>query len=336
MISVGVFLLAARFPGQDEGEVLRAATATAVAAEAVGFDGAWVAEHHFMSYGLCPSAVTLAAHLLGRTTRIEVGTAVSVLSVANPVALGEQTALLDQVSAGRFRLGVGRGGPWRELEVLGSDLDRYEHGFAEALDLLLDWLNAPSVGRAGGRFPFRPVPVVPRPRTRPRPEVVVACTSTPTLELAAERGLPMLLGMDLDDEAKAAMVRRYAELARRHGHDPAGVPHMAAAVAQVAEDGDAARALLRRQMPTWLETGLAGYVRVDDKPVARKDPVDYTRMLCDIHPVGDPELCARRLRTTARRTGITRFILLVEGAGELATTLENVRLLGAQVLPALR
>lgn len=332
----GVFLLAAQFPGQSEGEVLRAAVRTAVAAERAGFDGAWVAEHHFMSYGLCPSAVTLAAHLLGRTERIEVGTAVSVLSVTNPVALGEQTALLDQVSSGRFRLGVGRGGPWRELEVLGADLDRYEHGFAEALDLLLAWLTRHQVGSPGGRFPFRPVPVVPRPHTRPRPPLTVACTSAATVAVAAQRGLPMLLGMDLDDEAKADMVAQYARLARRHGHDPAGVPHTAAALAQVSPDGAAARALVGARLPAWLETGLAGYVRVDGQPVRTRDPADYTELLCRIHPVGDPATCVRRLAATSARTGIDRFILLVEGAGELAATLANVRLLGAEVLPALR
>ncbi|HEY0538432.1 MAG TPA: LLM class flavin-dependent oxidoreductase, partial [Actinoallomurus sp.] len=57
---IGVFLLAARFPGQSHGEVLSATVNAAVAAERAGFDDVWFAEHHFMSYGVCPSAVTLA------------------------------------------------------------------------------------------------------------------------------------------------------------------------------------------------------------------------------------------------------------------------------------
>jgi alkanesulfonate monooxygenase SsuD/methylene tetrahydromethanopterin reductase-like flavin-dependent oxidoreductase (luciferase family) len=107
------------------------------AAEAAGFDDAWIAEHHFISYGTCPSAITFAAHALGRTSRIRLGTAVSVLSTNHPVALAEQVALLDQLTDGRLRLGVGSGGPWVGLEVFGTGLDRYEHGFAESLDLLL-------------------------------------------------------------------------------------------------------------------------------------------------------------------------------------------------------
>jgi alkanesulfonate monooxygenase SsuD/methylene tetrahydromethanopterin reductase-like flavin-dependent oxidoreductase (luciferase family) len=140
----GVFLLAAQFPGQDHTAVLDSTVAAAVAAEQAGFDDVWVAEHHFMSYGICPSAITLAGYLLGATRRIAIGTAVSVLSTQHPVALAEQAALLDQLSGGRFRLGVGRGGPWIDLKVFGTGLDHYQHGFAESLDLLLAALTSPS------------------------------------------------------------------------------------------------------------------------------------------------------------------------------------------------
>ena len=91
---VGAFVLAAQFPGQGQGEALHRAVRSAEVAEEAGLDSVWLAEHHFVPYGVCPSAVTLAALLLGRTRRIRVGTAVSVLPTAHPVALGEQAALL--------------------------------------------------------------------------------------------------------------------------------------------------------------------------------------------------------------------------------------------------
>jgi alkanesulfonate monooxygenase SsuD/methylene tetrahydromethanopterin reductase-like flavin-dependent oxidoreductase (luciferase family) len=205
-VRVGVFLLAGRFPGQDDGAALRRARDAVVHAEAAGFDDAWIAEHHFMSYGTCPSAITFAAHALGATSRIRVGTAVSVLSTTHPVALAEQVALLDQMTEGRLWLGVGRGGPWVDLEVFGTGLPRYERGFAESLDLLLACLTRPSVAASGEHFAFGEVPIVPRPRTRPYPPVAVACTSTETVGLAAARGLPMLLGMDIDDDHKAGVL----------------------------------------------------------------------------------------------------------------------------------
>jgi len=331
---VGVFLLAARFPGQSDGEVLAATVRAAVAAEQAGFDDVWLAEHHFTSYGLCPSAITLAGYLLGQTSRIDVGTAVSVLSACHPVALAEQTALLDQISGGRFRLGVGRGGPWLELEVLGTGIDRYERGFAESLDLLLAALSRDRVSAAGEFFQFRKVPMVPRPRTRPHPPVVVAATSPATAELAAARGLPVLLGLHADDESKREMMQRYETAASRHGTRPAG-GHVAAVVAQVADSRAEARQLLRTRLPCWLGPGLAGYVPVDGRARAARDPDGYAEWLASVHPVGTASDCATAMTATRRRTGIDHLICMVEGSGDPAAVQENIARLGAEVLPLL-
>jgi alkanesulfonate monooxygenase SsuD/methylene tetrahydromethanopterin reductase-like flavin-dependent oxidoreductase (luciferase family) len=335
-VRVGVFLLAGRFPGQDDRAALLRTRDAVVAAEAAGFADAWIAEHHFMSYGTCPSAITFAGYALGHTSRIGIGTAVSVLSTTHPVALAEQVALLDQLSDGRLRLGVGRGGPWVDLEVFGTGLPRYEHGFAEGLDLLLACLTRQRVAAAGEHFAFREVPMMPRPASRPRPSVTVACTSLATVELAAARGLPMLLGMHLGDDDKIAMLDHYDTTARTAGRDPRGVPHVSTVLAHVADSRDQAVAELRAAMPGWLADGLAGYQPVDGRPRPRRDPRHYTDLLCELHPVGNPEECVDRLRTSGERTGIRHVIMMVEGAGSRAATLANITRIGAEILPRLR
>jgi alkanesulfonate monooxygenase SsuD/methylene tetrahydromethanopterin reductase-like flavin-dependent oxidoreductase (luciferase family) len=332
-IRAGVLLLAAQYPGQSHADVLQAAVRAAVAAEQAGFDDVWFAEHHFMSYGICPSAVTLAAYVLGRTSRIAAGTAVSVLSVQHPVALAEQAALLDQVSGGRFRLGVGRGGPWVDLEVFGTGLERYESGFAESLDLLLAALTRGRVCGTGPQFRFREVPMVPRPRTRPHPPLVVACTSPATAALAAARRLPMLLGLHTGDDGKAEMIAAYTAAAPAGGPRPG---HIGAVLAQVADTREQARRLLRRQLPRWLGPGLAGYRPVDGRPRPARDPDAYAELLCRIHPVGTPGDCAESMAVTIERTGIRHLLCLAEGAGDPARTAENITRLGAEVLPVLR
>ncbi|MFJ9337749.1 LLM class flavin-dependent oxidoreductase [Streptomyces sp. NPDC101733] len=340
---VGAFVLAAQFPGQGQGEVLHRAVRTAEVAEEAGLDSVWLAEHHFVPYGVCPSAVTLAALLLGRTRRLRVGTAVSVLPSTHPVALGEQTALLHVTSGGRFTLGVGRGGPWVDLEVFGGGLEAYESGFPEDLDLLRRWLAEPRVGSAGGRHDFREVPVVPRPAEAldgdgTGPEVIVACTSPESVRMAARRGLPMLLGMHCGDEDKAAQVALWRETALAAGHSPAVVRaagHVSAGVCQLADRTADARETLMKAMPGWFRQGLGAHVTVDGRQRSMRDPAAYTELLCDLHPVGSPALAADRLAATSERTGITRFALLTEGSGDLAATEENVRRLGAEVLPLL-
>lgn len=338
---VGAFVLAAQFPGQGQGEALHRAVRTAETAEESGLDSVWLAEHHFVPYGVCPSAVTLAGLLLGRTRHIRVGTAVSVLPNAHPVALGEQAALLHLLSEGRFSLGVGRGGPWVDLEVFGAGLEAYEHDFPESLGLLLRWLREPRVAAAGDRFVFREVPVVPRPDElldQEGPEVIVACTSPKSVKLAALHALPMLLGMHCDDEAKAGMVALWRAHAHAAGHSQetvAAVRHVSVGVAQIADDTAEATETLLKAMPGWLRQGLGAHTTVDGRQRAMRDPVAYTELLCALHPVGPPELAADRLAATSERTGITRFALLVEGSGDLVATEENVRRLGAEVLPRL-
>ncbi|MDX3854685.1 LLM class flavin-dependent oxidoreductase [Streptomyces sp. AK02-01A] len=349
---VGAFVLAAQFPGQGQGEALHRAVRTAELGEESGLDSVWVAEHHFVPYGVCPSAVTLAGVLLGRTSHIRVGTAVSVLPNVHPVALGEQAALLHLLSGGRFSLGVGRGGPWVDLEVFGTGLSAYERHFPEALELLLRWLRERRVSASGERFRFREVAVVPRPDElidtradaidtagdRGGPEVIVACTSPKSVKLAAELGLPMLLGMHCGDDEKAEMVGLWQAHARAVGRtapEIADAAHVSAGVAQIADCRDEATESLAKAMPGWLRQGLGAHVTVDGRPRSMRDPVEYTDLLCGLHPVGPPRLAADRLAATAERTGISRFALLVEGSGDLATTEENVRRLGTEVLPLL-
>ncbi len=148
----------------------------------------------------------------------------------------------------------------------------------------------------------------------------------------------MLLGMHCGDEEKAEMVALWRTAAREAGQPPEvveGAAHVSAGVAQIEDGPGTATETLVKTMPGWLRQGLDAHVTVDGRHRVMRDPVAYTELLCGLHPVGPPQLAADRLAATAERTGITRFALLVEGSGDLAATEENVRRLGADVLPLL-
>jgi alkanesulfonate monooxygenase SsuD/methylene tetrahydromethanopterin reductase-like flavin-dependent oxidoreductase (luciferase family) len=260
------------------------------------------------------------------------------LSNRHPVALAEETALLDHVSGGRFELGVGRGGPWVDLEVFGTGLARFEDGFAESLQLLLTGLEHGRVGAAPDTSPFfrfRGVPLVPRPASRPRPPVVVAATTPATAEAAAVRGLPLLLGLHADDDEKCDLLAGYAKVAADHGHDPDSIEHLAAAVCHIADSRAEAEADLRTAMPAWIRQGVGGYVSISPAPRPARDVDAYVEHLLQIHPIGPPEQCVDRLRASAEGTGIHRVLLMVEGTGNPQRTRETVLRLGAEVAPCL-
>ena len=80
-------------------------------AEALGFDSAWVAQHHFHELeGGLPSPVVFLAHVAARTRRIRLGTGIVTLPMENAVRVAEDAIVLDLLSGGRLELGVGTGG----------------------------------------------------------------------------------------------------------------------------------------------------------------------------------------------------------------------------------
>lgn len=316
---VHLFLLAGQFPGMDHAAALAAAVDYALAAERHGFAGVWIAEHHFISYGVCPSALAFAGHVLGRTSTLRVGTAACVLSNRHPVALAEEAALLNELSGGRLALGVARGGPWVDLEVFGTGLDRYATGFDESLGLLRRWLSgAPEVGADGRYFRFRSVTVVPQPR-RPLP-VWVAATSPSTVDTAAAHGVPVLLGMHATDAEKAALLYRYQ---RTTDHAVIAPAHASAHLAQLADSDDEAAEIVRNSLPALLE-GTREYVRIDGSAPAHRDLHAYTEQLIAIGAVGSPETCRRRLAAAAAATGVQHQLLMVEAAGDPRRVLANI------------
>src|SRR5262249_52270379 len=101
MVSFGLFLNCGAQVGRSDGEVFELVLEEARLAERLGYHDVWVTEHHFIPFGINPSALTLAAFLLGQTSRLRVGTAVTLAPLYHPLQLAEQAALLDQCSGGR-------------------------------------------------------------------------------------------------------------------------------------------------------------------------------------------------------------------------------------------
>ncbi len=333
-LAIDVLLIGGQFPGTSGGEVLGDLVRYATAAECAGFDAAWIAEHHFLRYGVCPSAMALAAYLLGTTTRLHVGTAGAIVSNRHPVALAEESIMLDELSGGRFHLGLARGGLWVDLDVFGTGIRRYQTGLNESLDLLQRWLSGTSpISARGDHFRFPPVPVVPRPR-RPVP-VYVCATSGEMANTAGARALPLLLGMHASPANNRNLIRNHAAAAAAHGHQVAGMAHASAHLAFVGDTDAQAREVLRTTLPQWLATRTS-LASVGSRTGRARDPAAYAKQLIDHHAVGSAERCLQQLTDAVAITGVRRLQLVVEAAGDADRTLDNINRLGEQVIPRLR
>ena len=91
----------------DPKTLMENACAEVVLAENLGFDSAWFAEHHFSRYGLGSSSLMVLSHIAAITKTIELGTAVLLPTLHNPIKLAEDTATLDVLSQGRLNVGFG-------------------------------------------------------------------------------------------------------------------------------------------------------------------------------------------------------------------------------------
>lgn len=123
------------------------------AADELGFDIGWVAQHHVALHGGgLSSPWTFLAHAAARTSRIRLGTAITVLPLEDPLRLAEDVATVDTLSGGRVEIGVGSGSSAVEYAAFGRDVARKRELTSDHLDILRRALAGQEVGTPGFRI----------------------------------------------------------------------------------------------------------------------------------------------------------------------------------------
>ncbi|PFG40880.1 putative FMN-dependent luciferase-like monooxygenase [Georgenia soli] len=127
-------------------------------AERLGFDAAWVAQHHFDGdEGGLPSPLVLLSHLAAVTERIRLGTAIITLPLENPVRVAEDASVLDVLSGGRLELGLGSGGTPKSFSAFGLDVADKHAVHAAHLDVLRGALAGGDLGHPHNQL-YPPAP----------------------------------------------------------------------------------------------------------------------------------------------------------------------------------
>ena len=144
-------------------DVYRDAIDRCVAAERCGFDSVWVSEHHFVDDGYMPSLLVLAAAIAQATEHVDVGTAVLLAPLYDPLRLAEDAATVDLISAGRLILGLGAGWRPEEFEHLGVPLSERAARIRETVAILRAAWGPEAFSHAGKVFRYEHVNVTPKP-----------------------------------------------------------------------------------------------------------------------------------------------------------------------------
>jgi alkanesulfonate monooxygenase SsuD/methylene tetrahydromethanopterin reductase-like flavin-dependent oxidoreductase (luciferase family) len=224
-----------RYPNERLIETFETARQMAVAADRLGYETLWLAEHHFQheGYECIPNIPLLAVDLAHRTERVKIGCAFNVVPTWHPLRLAEDFATADILTGGRVVFGVGRGYHTREVETFGNpmlDAEANRELFEEQVEVILKSFREESFSHQGKYYTLPPevpyrgyqlkeISLVPRPVRQPV-EVwqPIVSGSERGLEFMARHGIKGLVS-GTAEELVERWFGQYREVARRHGRE---------------------------------------------------------------------------------------------------------------------
>jgi probable LLM family oxidoreductase len=312
-------------------QVIRNVVEEAVLADDAGVDFFGVGEHHRADFAVAAPDVVLSA-IAGRTRRIRLGSAVTVLSSDDPIRVFQRFATLDAVSGGRAEVILGRGSFTESFPLFGYDLDQYEVLFEEKLDLFAALLPQQPVTWSGTtRAPLQDQRIYPTVEKPPLKTWIGVGGTPQSVVRAAHYQLPMMLAIIGGDPRRfGPHVDLYRRANEKMGHPllPLGMH----SPGYVAETDEQARAEL------WPD-----YKVMRDRigaergwgPMGRSE-FDHEADSGSLY-VGSPETVARKIAATVKALGIARFDLKYS-AGPLAhdKLMRCIDLYGRKVAPLVR
>jgi alkanesulfonate monooxygenase SsuD/methylene tetrahydromethanopterin reductase-like flavin-dependent oxidoreductase (luciferase family) len=294
-----------------------------------GYDAVWLAEHHFSSFSVCPSVHMMGTMAAARTTRLRIGTAVSLAPFYNPLRLAEEVALLDVLSGGRVNWGAGRGFARSEFAAFGIPGEESASRFHETVEIVLNaWTNQ-RLTYAGRFFRYEGVEVLPKPLQTPHPPTWMAAASTPAIEWAASQGHSILMD---PHSSRSDLIRKrqhYAAKLQAAGYSDIGRTIPMARLIAVDETAAKARAVAKRAAE-WMVASYVGgghdHVRQEVRGFAGKDPIEF--YLDDVIIHGTWDSVVQQIQSFTEGIGMT-YLMAAPLSGR------TFRLLTDRVLPAI-
>ncbi|WP_019570431.1 LLM class flavin-dependent oxidoreductase [Thioalkalivibrio sp. ALE11] len=338
------------FLGIDEHRAIEDTLALWDLADTLGFNTAWLVEHHLMpefSHSTAPDLVLAAASQ--RTRNLRLGLGVVPLPYHHPLRVAQRVGMLDQLSGGRLELGIGRGFSPPEYATFGAEMSEGRARVDAGLDALR---QAFATGRITQHGPFHhldDVPVMPATLQDPHPPLWTAAVSPESFTWAAEQGIGALAGPFKPWQMIREDIRLYREGWAHAAGDTPHPPRVGMTLGVLClPDGKRARReakpafewfyrnMFRQTLPV-LERLIEGYdyyrslgrFRHLVKAGINLKILDMLGMTL----VGTPEECRERIEAL-RESGVDH-LLLAFGAGAVPRELaeESMRCFAAEVMP---
>ncbi len=295
-----------------------------------------LAEHHSTPLGCAASPALFLAQVAALTKRLRFGPLVYLLPFYHPLRLIEEICMLDQMSGGRFELGVGRGVSPFESKAYGLDYANTGEIYHEAFQLVLQGLASDVLSFEGKHFQLRDVPMILRPVQRPHPPLWYGTTIPENADWPAANDVNIVT-IALRPEGRI-ISDRYRATRTRLGKDPQQLPliGMARHVVVAETDAEALR-IARRAYPRWRDSFRWLFQRHGAAPriSALYPPTFDELMAIDNGIAGSPAKVREFVAGEIAATG-TNYLLSWFAFGDmtLAESLRSLELFTRDVMPA--
>lgn len=304
-------------------------------ADEIGLHSFAIGEHYRREFLDSSNAVILAAAAT-RTKNIRLGSAVTVLSSADPVRVFQNFATLDLISNGRAEIVAGRGSFTDSFPLFGLDIHDYNDLFEEKLELLLKIRDHEFVTWSGKfRAPLKDQPIYPRP-LQDRLPIYRGVGGTPASFIrAGQQGLPLVVAViGGQTERFRPLVDLYRETYREAGHPRENMKVSLHSLGFVAKDHQEA-----------LDTYFPGYAKMFNNVGKERGWAQVTREAFDFQSnengalvVGDPEHVGEKIARHAKALGgIDRFTFQMDNPLlSHEQLIKSIELIGKEVIPRLK
>ncbi len=195
----------------DEHRLYKETLDQCVLADEIGLGSVWFVEHHFLTgFSATPGPEVIFGALSQITKKIRIGFGVSILPYHHPVRVAERVAMVDQLSDGRVEFGTGRSNAY-EQTGLGVDPRDPRDMWEESITMIPQIWQSEEFSWEGKFWKVPPRRVLPKPFQKPHPPIWLACTQPSSYELAAEKGIGVLLSAAAIPDILAEHVKTYHE-----------------------------------------------------------------------------------------------------------------------------
>jgi alkanesulfonate monooxygenase SsuD/methylene tetrahydromethanopterin reductase-like flavin-dependent oxidoreductase (luciferase family) len=301
--------------------------------DAAGFYAYHLAEHHGTSLGMAPSPGVFLSAVAQRTKRLRFGPMVYVLPVHEPLRLIEEICMLDQLSGGRFELGVGRGQSPYELACFSVDHLEARRRYAEALQVVLKGLTSDVLNFEGKYYSYTDVPMVLQPVQKPHPPLWYGVTRPESAAWPAQNNVnPVMNGPS--PYVRAIVDRYLTEWKAAHSNHATPPKLGTTRHIHVADTAAAAEETARRAYAIWFDSNAELYRRYGTLPLHFPSTYDEA-VKREMIVVGTPEMVRARLQQIGEESGIN-YVLGRFAFGDIPPerVLRSVELFSKEVMPA--